>query len=157
MVSVNRGFWLSFMTCSVLCANENVINISFNTVSYVLYLFIKKNDVLTKYRDNWPFLRRSELLKQLIGASNAFFQFWMESELLIYFSYFVCIIFGYFMFFVVCVCFQCLVLSLDYIILITARITLVPLITLWLPLEFWFLWILFTQQDWTYPFINGNL
>ena len=63
--------------------------------------------------------------------------------------------FIYYMFFVVYVCFPCLVFvpgihsfdyrytigSLDYS-LITA-ILLVPLITLWLPLYYWFPWLLF--------------
>ena len=41
------------------------------------------------------------------GAPVPCFQFLVESELLIYFCYFVCIILCYFMFFVVCVCFPC--------------------------------------------------
>ena len=57
-------------------------------------------------------------------------QFLVESELLIYFCYFVHVILVFFiMFFVVCVCFLCLVFVPGLIFFITARI-LVPFITL---------------------------
>ena len=50
------------------------------------------------------------------GATGPFSQFLVESKLLMYFCHFVCIILVIFMFFVVCICFYCLVFVPGFIL-----------------------------------------
>ena len=70
--------------------------------------------------DNFfPLLFANKGIDAITGVLDPCSQFLVESELLI----------GYFMFFVVFVCFPCLLFPLDYILLISTRI-LVPLTTL---------------------------
>ena len=66
------------------------------------------------------------------GAPGPCSQFWAESKLLIYFCYLVCniLFIGYFMFFVMCICFPCLIF-VPRLHPFNFHYNLVPSVTFW--------------------------